>query len=400
VRENVYESPAPAPAAGEMPPLRELQNGGRYQGQVLKIFLRGDTVCRPLLVTLQSYKGGKQFRQPFPALPGISLALKLEEPVFAEEMSLMTGETHEQPAIHWDGEDKYAIIAFLLLSLDKKADENGMVRFDGLFGLNDATPENEEDRGDDADSRKKRETRDAIVRECEAFLDRLDADERYDAIVDEIDRFIQGEDATFSKCAIGGSYRTFGGGRNGKLDGNAHRLYELVKLVIADTGYSGSKRRLLKHLARKWDLDPSALPVLENAARLLPETARKRQELSDSDLPHREVAAKLAELDAEEQETGKQLKSLGIAETLAASAYIASQYGILNSLRALNGEEPVRPDINEIGVMADGGEEDAEPGFGEKVLEGIGDGICAGIETVTRMICAPFDFLAEKISRL
>jgi hypothetical protein len=313
-----------------------------------------------------------------------------------EEMSIMTGETYEKPVINWDEEDKYAIIAFLLLSLDKKAGKDGMVRFDDLFGLNDTTPENNEGGAEDTGAKEKREARDAIVRECERFLDGLDgldAAERYDAVVDEIDRFIQGEDARFSKCAIGGSYRTFGGGRNGKLDGNAHRLLWLVQLVIADADYNGGKRRLLKHLARKWDIEPSALPVLESAAKLLPEIGKKRAELSESDLPHREVVAKLAELDAEEREIRKQLKSLGIAETLAESAYIANHFGIINCMRALNGDEPVRPDINEIEEMADDEEDDEEPSIYDK----IGDALEEGIQKVGDLLCAPFEWMTGKL---
>lgn len=315
-----------------------------------------------------------------------------------KEMSIMTGESYEKPVINWEKEDKYAIIAFLLLSLDKKADKDGMVRFDDLFGLNDVTPAGEGEE-ENAEAKAKRDTRDAIVRECETFLDGLNglnAAERYDAVVDEIDRFIQGEDARFSKCSIGGSYRTFGGRGNGKLDGEAHRLLWLVQLVIDNTDYNGSKRRLLKHLARKWDLEPSVLPALESAARLLPEIDKKREELSESGLPHREVVAKLAELDAEEREIQKQLKSLGIAETLEESAYIASQYRLINSMRALNGEAPVRPDINEIEAETCDGEDDKEPDLCDK----IGDALEEGIQKVGDLICAPFDWMTDKLMGL
>ena len=80
-----------------------------------------------------------------------------------------------------------------------------------------------------------------------------------------------------SKCNIGSSYQTFGGRGKDKLDGGAYRVMWLVNLVINDTGYNGNKRRLLKHLARKWDIESSALPVLESAARLLPEIAKKTE---------------------------------------------------------------------------------------------------------------------------
>ena len=320
--------------------------------------------------------------------------------MYVEEMSLMSGEKFDEPRVHWEEEDKYAIIAFLLLSLDKNVDQDGNVRFDDLFGLNEPIPETGEDGGENPETRSKRETRDAIVRECEKFLgglDGLNSDERYDAIVDEIDRFIAGEDAMYSQCNIGGSYRTFGGRGKDKLDGGAYRLWDLVRLAITDTGYGSNKRRLLKHLARKWDIESSALPVLESAARLLPEIAKKRKELSESDLPHREVLAKLAELDTEEKEVWRQLKSHGVAETLAASAYIASRFGVINAFRALNGEDPIRPDINELEENADGDDEEyKEPGLSDK----IGDAIEEGIMKVTEGICAPFEWMTEKLMGL
>ena len=94
--------------------------------------------------------------------------------MYVEEMSLMSGEKFDEPRVHWEEEDKYAIIAFLLLSLDKNVDQDGNVRFDDLFGLNEPIPETWEDGGENPETRSKRETRDTIVRECEKFLDGLD----------------------------------------------------------------------------------------------------------------------------------------------------------------------------------------------------------------------------------
>ena len=309
------------------------------------------------------------------------------------DISLMTGEKYEKPVIHWEEEDKYAIIAFLLLSIDKKVDHNGMVRFDDLFGLNDTPPEMEE--GEEySDAKSKREARDTIVKECETFLDKLDSDERYDAVVEEIDRFIQG-DHSHSKCNIGGCYQTFGVIPARKLDGGAHRIWWLIQLVISDADYAGNKRRVLKNLARKWDVDSAVLPILERSAKLLPEIIKKRQELSESGLPHNEVVKKLARLDTEEKELWKQLKKYGIAETLKASEFAASHFRRINALRALNGQEPVKPDINELEAAPDD-DEYKEPGIGDKICGAIEEGIMK----VTDIICAPFEWMTDKLMGL
>ena len=109
------------------------------------------------------------------------------------------------------------------------------------------------------------------------------------------------------------------------------------------------------------------------------------------------MLVKLAELDTEEKELWKQLKSHGVAETLAASAYIASRFGVINAFRALNGEDPIRPDINELEANAAKEEENyKEPDLSDK----IGDAIVDGIQTVTEGICAPFEWMTEKLMGL
>jgi hypothetical protein len=321
--------------------------------------------------------------------------------MYLEDFNMNTGERHEKPKIHWEEEEKYAIIAFLLLSLDKKTDQAGKVRFDDFFGLNEP-PEEAEEETPFFGYKATREAGAAVIRECEKFLDGLVPGERYDAIVDEIDRFIQGEDGRFSQCNIGASYNTWGiwgimGNRT--LNGGAYRLWDLVKLVIDDSDYAGNKKRLLKHLVRKWNIEPSVLPILESAARIIPEIAKNRKDLSESDMPYREVISRLAELDAEENAVWKQLKSNGIAPDRETSAYVAQQLELVNSVRAIKGEAPIRPDINELEAMADEDqdeEDDEEEDMGDKIT----DSICKGIGIVGDIICAPFNFLTEKISGL
>jgi hypothetical protein len=233
-----------------------------------------------------------------------------------KEENPFSGEIYEPPKIHWDEEDKYAIIAFLLLSIDKKADKDGMVRLDDLFGLNDTTPEPEECIRP-SERKKNLEIRDTVVRECEKFLDAVGGGERYDIIQDEIDKFIEGKDGENVQCAIGGSYGTFGSSSlygQHRLDGGNYRLWELVKLVVSDADYQGNKRRLLRHLSRKWNIDGSVLPVLEDAAKTLPAISWEQRELTESDKSFREVTNLLAELETREKEVWKALYALGIRE--------------------------------------------------------------------------------------
>jgi hypothetical protein len=270
-------------------------------------------------------------------------------------------EPYDRPKIQWHEEDKYAIIAFLLLSIDKKVDKDGMVRLDDLFGLNDTTPEPEEYIRP-SEKKKNMEIRDAVVRECEKFLDAVGGDERYDIIQDEIDKFIEGDDGDNVQCTIGGSYRTFSLTGQNRLDGGNYRLWDLVKLVVSDADYQGNKRRLLKHLVRKWDIDGSVLPALEDAAKTLSAISRERRELTESDKPFREVTNRLAELETQEKEVWKALYALGISEDRDTSAIAES--------------------LQRLGVTAESLEEDEESGIGDKLA----DGICSGIVKVTDIL--------------
>jgi hypothetical protein len=137
-----------------------------------------------------------------------------------------------------------------------------------LFGLSQAEPEDGEDR---EAGEEWRETKAKITGALNRFLDTLeglDANERYDAIVDEIDKFAEDTDVSF--------------------------LWNLVRLVYRDDDYAGNKRRVLRHLCRKLGLDSTVLPTLENAVKTLAGVKKEREDLTASDRPYREVAAALA----------------------------------------------------------------------------------------------------------
>jgi hypothetical protein len=236
--------------------------------------------------------------------------------------------------IPWDAGEKYAIACYLLLSLDKKTGKDELARFDALFGLNGNEPMMDGE-GENAGARAKRETRDAIVRDCEKFLDSLDESERCDVLTEEIDRFIEG-----------------GGGIT--------ILWKVVQLITAGSGYSASQKRLLKHLARKLEVEAAMLPVLEDAAKRFLEIARERKDLSEGELPYREVTRRLAGLDAEEEELRESLK----------------KYGVFPD-NLTNKEE----------------EEYQERTMADK----IGDAVVEGIYKIGDIICAPFDWMTERL---
>lgn len=187
---------------------------------------------------------------------------------------------------------KKAAVLWLLLSIDKKLEKDQTYRLDDLFGLSQNEPEGEEDE-EGGDAREElRETKTRTVKALDRFLDTLeglDANERYDAVVDEIDRFAEDADVSF--------------------------LWDLVRLVYRDEDYAGNKRRVLRHLCRKLGLENSVLPALENAAKALSSVKQERANLTASDRPYREVAADLAALDRKEKTTLDSLGELGVDMT-------------------------------------------------------------------------------------
>jgi hypothetical protein len=189
-------------------------------------------------------------------------------------------------------EGKQAAVLWLLLSIDKKLDPEKSYRLDDLFGLSQSEPEDEEDEEDEEGRETREERRKAKAKVIEALnrfldtLDGLDANERYDAVIEEIDKFAEDMDVSF--------------------------LWSLVRLVCHDDDYTGNKRRALRHLCRKLSLENAVLPALENAAKALSSVKKEREDLAASDRPYREVAAELAALDRKEKETLDSLEELGV----------------------------------------------------------------------------------------
>jgi hypothetical protein len=109
-------------------------------------------------------------------------------------------------------------------------------------------------------------------------------------------------------------------------------LFEYVKLLDSDSGCSKNQKRLLKHLAQKWDVDKSVLAVIEEYAKTLGEICKRRHEIENSDMPHREAVSALSGLETEQKAVWKKLNALNIAKDRATSAYVTHTNAIADAM--------------------------------------------------------------------
>jgi len=176
---------------------------------------------------------------------------------------------------------------------------------------------------------------------------------------------------------------------------NIHPHRESNTAAIGIMG--GTHGRLLKHLARKWDIDKSVLTILATSAESLNEIGWKRSEIQNSKMPYNEAVSALAELDDREKSVWEELGKLNIEknhiDSLTKMAYISgnmvtSSFFLLNYLnKCLTGNNL---------TMDEEEDEPKEYTLSDK----IGDSIVGGIMKVGEIICAPFDWMTEKITSL
>jgi hypothetical protein len=182
--------------------------------------------------------------------------------------------------------------------------------------------------------------RDEAIGECDKFLSCIkDDSERYDIITDEIDKI-----ACEDYC------------------GNTETIWTLVRLVIDDSDYNGNKKRLLKHLARKWDVKTETLTQLENAARELSGIRKSREDLKASDKPYKEVAPELAKLNSREQEI------------------LATVYALWDGTADKDDSETCDEDYQEEGILDKIGDGVVD------VIHGVTDGITGVIDGFTNAV--------------
>ena len=312
--------------------------------------------------------------------------------MYLNVFDIMTGEPIDSPKIVWEENDRYSLIAFLLLSVNKKIGTDEFSKLDAFMAFIETKKEKEYDAGDYDNSRYEniRTTRDSIIREGNLYLDNLDSDDdRYDCIIDELDRVIDGKD----NCNIGGGYALLGKKTKYKeLKGAPYWIFDYLQLVILDDDYNTNKKRLLKHLAGKWNINKSALSIIESSLKLLNTIKQKRAELNASDMPHHEAAAALEEIDKEEKAAWKELHKLDIAKDRNVSAYITRQNAIADCFEALGGSYQ-RLRVREEDEPIDDDEDYEE----ESLTDKIGDRIVDGIYKIGDLICAPFEWMTDKI---
>jgi hypothetical protein len=139
------------------------------------------------------------------------------------------------------------------------------------------------------------DAKDDIIRLCEETIAEFPADERYERIVEEIDRILLASLNTIV------SYTS--------------KKYFWVFVMYSSSAniLSEQKRKFLKHFARIAEIDKTMLPEMESLAKAIVDIGKKRSEIKSSDDSYSKVVAALALLDTEEAETTQRLnKLLGI----------------------------------------------------------------------------------------
>jgi len=274
----------------------------------------------------------------------------------------------------WEIDDRYSLIAFLLMSIDKKPDATDIKKLDVFMGIKTG-----EEFDNTEENKKLKSLRKSVIRECTGFLDGLERDKTYcDCVIDEIDNIIEGDE----NCNIGEGYSK--GWFNGKpceLLGGHHFIFDYLKMIITEGVCSNNQKRILKHLARKWKIDKSVLFILENCVLSLDKINQQRFSIENGDLSHSEAKSVLYNLEKEEKEIWNKLSDLGISNERAIDA---ENYNIGKNLVS--------------SFMSSVNDEDEEDN--RSAVDNAGDAIVEGIYKIGDIICAPFNWLTEKITGL
>jgi len=289
-----------------------------------------------------------------------------------QEVDNATGKVLESPNIIWDKDDRYALIAFLLMSVDKEPDALSIKKLDAFMGIVQLEESGNEGRIDTL--KELRMVRDFVIREGGDFLNNLNRDDNYcEFIMDEIDHIIDGSDG----CSIGNGYSM---GlfyyKPNELQGGIYFLFDYLKLVINDGCYSENQKRLFKYLSRKWKVDQTVLHTLIESIKSLNKIIIKRKEIENSGMSYREAVSALSGLNHEEQTIWKKLNEFGITNDRAFDTgnYFNGKY-FINFF--------FKPSIKD--------EREIEE---EGIVDKIGDVIVDGIYKVGELICAPFEWLS------
>ena len=272
----------------------------------------------------------------------------------------------------WEIDDRYALIAFLLMSIDKKPDAIDIKKLDVFMGIKTG-----EEFDNTEENKKLKSLQKSVIRECSVFLNGLERDETYcDCIKDEIDNIIEGDE----NCNIGEGYSK--GWLNGKpceLLGGPQFIFDYLKIIINEGVCNDNQKLILKYLARKWKVDKSVLFILENCTLSLDKINQQRIDIEKGDLSHSEAKSVLFNLEKEEKEIWNKLSDLGISNERAIDT---ENYNIGKNLVS--------------SFMSSVNDEDKEDN--RSAVDNAGDAIVEGIYKIGDIICAPFNWLTEKIT--
>jgi hypothetical protein len=171
---------------------------------------------------------------------------------------------------------KYLMIAYLLLSLEKKPVRSIYKYFAFFFGFGGNSSKKHEPDIEKGNTLKKWRF---LFKECEKIIGgHKTGEKRFNAIQDEIDALIDGlgtdEDIEEAKGFIMGSVdkRTF---YASKCYGSSNDFWNLVKLAYLNSPCSMNTTRMLQHIAQKWDIDVKNVPIIENVAKIYTDIEKK-----------------------------------------------------------------------------------------------------------------------------
>jgi hypothetical protein len=273
-----------------------------------------------------------------------------------------------------DENAKRAIVVYLFLAMDKKPDEQTLRLFDEFFAEKDGVA-GEYSLGNGYTDFN--EDRELIIRLCNAWLDKVDADDRYEMITEAI-RMSENisHDVYFGlalkqfKAVCNQAMGT--SGTYGFVSIHVAKLiYSLLLFGTREGIYEGNRKKLVRFIVRFTKRDKASLAEMEEIVQKMPVIEKQINEVLKNSATgtYEQIFMQLEPLKNEK-------KSLEV--------YL---------------HELFRRDLFE---KHDKEEQKEEAQVHEEYTLGerITDGICEGIERVTDFLCSPLEFLTDKITDL
>jgi hypothetical protein len=241
---------------------------------------------------------------------------------------------------NWGSDEKIAAIFYYYLSLGNDSAEEKVARFSELFDVKKSVEgylntmglldqgETVPDDDDEVDRflRKKlpktevlehfciafdkfAEVKDEVIRMCEETLAGFADEERYELIVDEIDRLrgVAAHSGLWNDFPLWWQTLT----NSGTLDLNVREyLWAFVFASVEKGELSDAQRKFLRHFCRVVGLDKDVLNAMEGVAKQFVTIGKNRKDAKTGTRPYAEVVAELAALDTDEAVAHQTLSTL------------------------------------------------------------------------------------------